>query len=89
LRTGTAIDPALRDGLPDLFGYTAGDLDVKIPPARIHGGADHVVLALRSRKALARMAYDFEQGRVLMEKAGLVTVALVTAEMAQLTRSTR
>jgi hypothetical protein len=35
------------------------------------------------------MAYDFEQGRVLMQKAGLVTVALVTAEMAQLTRSTR
>jgi hypothetical protein len=44
-RTGRAIDPALRDGLLDLFGYTAGDLDLKIPPARIHGGADHVALA--------------------------------------------
>jgi len=72
------IDPALRDGLLDLFGYSIGDLDLNIPPARIHGGADHVVLALKSREALARMTYDFERGRALMEQAGLVTVALVT-----------
>ena len=69
--------------LLDLFGYASGDLDPNIPPARIHGGADHVVLALRSRQALARMTYDFERGRALMEKAGLVTVALVTMETPQ------
>ena len=56
------------------------DLDLKIPPAKIHGGADHVVLALKTRNALARMSYDLKLGRELMEKAGLVTVALVTAE---------
>ncbi|MDE5444096.1 PhzF family phenazine biosynthesis isomerase [Bradyrhizobium sp. CSA207] len=78
------VDPTLRDGLLDLFGYTIDDLDPKIPPARIHGGADHVVLALKSRQALARMTYDFERGRALMEKAGLVTVALVTMETPQL-----
>ncbi|HEX9213100.1 MAG TPA: PhzF family phenazine biosynthesis protein [Bradyrhizobium sp.] len=78
------IDPALRDALLDLFGYAIGDLDPRIPAARIHGGADHAVLALRSREALARMAYDFERGRALMEKAGLVTVALVTMETVQL-----
>jgi len=78
------IDPLLRDGLLELFGYTTGDLDLKIPPARIHGGADHVVLALRSRGALARMAYDFERGRALMQKAGLITVALVTTETLRL-----
>jgi len=78
------IDPSLRDGLLDLFGYAIGDLDVNIPPARIHGGADHVVLALRSRAALARMNYDFERGRTLMEQAGLVTVALVTMQNPQL-----
>ena len=78
------IDPSLRDALLDLFGYAIGDLDPRIPAARIHGGADHAVLALRSREALARMAYDFERGRALMEKAGLVTVALVTMETAQL-----
>jgi PhzF family phenazine biosynthesis protein len=79
-----ALDPSLRDRLLDLFGYAAGDLDLKIPPARIHGGADHVVIALRSRAALARMTYDFERGRALMEQAGLVTVALVTTETPQL-----
>lgn len=78
------IDPSLRDALLDLFGYAIGDLDPKIPPAKIHGGADHAVLALKSREALAGMTYDFERGRALMEKAGLVTVALVTMETAQL-----
>lgn len=78
------LDASLRDALLDLFGYATSDLDPRIPPAKIHGGADHAVLALTSRDALARMAYDFERGRALMEKAGLVTVALVTVETARL-----
>jgi PhzF family phenazine biosynthesis protein len=78
------LDPSLRDQLLDLFGYAASDLDPKIPPANIHAGADHAVLGLRSREALARMAYDFARSRALMEKAGLVTVTLVTVERAQL-----
>lgn len=78
------LDPSLRDELLDLFGYVTGDLDPQIPPARIHGGADHVILALRSRDALARMHYDFERGRALMQKEGLVTVALVSMETPQL-----
>ena len=78
------IDPSLRDRLLDLFGYAIGDLDSNIPPARIHAGADHVVLALSSREALARMSYDFERGRALMDQAGLVTVALVTMETPRL-----
>ncbi len=78
------VDPSLRDALLDLFGYAIADLDPKIPPARIHAGADHVVLALKSRQALARMNYDFERGRALMTKAGLVTVALVSTETPQL-----
>jgi PhzF family phenazine biosynthesis protein len=78
-----SLDPSQQNALLDLFGYSIDDLDMKIPPARIHGGADHVVLALRSRQALARMDYDFERGRALMERAGLVTVALVTVETPQ------
>lgn len=45
-----------------LFGYEPGDLDPAIPPALTHGGADHLVLALKSREALAAMAYDLKQG---------------------------
>ena len=78
------LDASLRDELLDLFGYAASDLDPKLSPAKIHGGADHAVLALRSRDALARMTYDFERGRALMDSAGLVTVALVTVETARL-----
>jgi PhzF family phenazine biosynthesis protein len=78
------IDPLLQAHLLQLLDYSIDDLDMKIPPAKIHGGADHVVLALKKRNALARMNYDFERGRELMERAGLITIALVTAENPQL-----
>ena len=78
------LDGSLRDALLDLFGYTSSDLDPKLPPAKIHGGADHALLALASREALARMSYDFERGRALMEREGLVTIALVTAQTPRL-----
>jgi len=67
-----------------LFGYRPGDLDPAIAPALIHGGADHLVLALKSRAALAAMAYDLEQGRTLMRREGLVTVLLAYAETPRL-----
>lgn len=79
-----ALDPLLQAELLQLLGYSIDDLDLTIPPARIHGGADHAVLALKKRNALARMNYDFDRGRALMERAGLVTIALVTAETPQL-----
>ncbi|RWE17317.1 MAG: PhzF family phenazine biosynthesis protein [Mesorhizobium sp.] len=63
-----------------LFGYAAGDLDPAIPPALIHGGSDHFVLALNSREALAAMAYDFKEGQALMRREGLVTILLAYAE---------
>ena len=78
------IEPTLSKELLGLFDYAADDLDFKIPPARIHGGAEHAVFGLKSRKVLARMSYDFERGRALMEAAGLVTVAFVVSETPQL-----
>ncbi|WP_192179254.1 PhzF family phenazine biosynthesis protein [Mesorhizobium amorphae] len=62
-----------------LFGYSAEDLDPAIPPALIHGGADHLVLALKSRQALAAMAYDLKTGQALMRREGLVTILLAYA----------
>jgi PhzF family phenazine biosynthesis protein len=78
------LDPSLLVDLLHLFDYATGDLDMRIPPALIHAGADHALLALKKRDALARMHYDLKLGRALMEKAGIVTVTLVTAENAQL-----
>lgn len=67
-----------------LFGYAASDLDLAIPPALIHGGADHLVLALKSREALAAMRYDLEAGQAFMRREGLVTILLAYAETPRL-----
>jgi PhzF family phenazine biosynthesis protein len=63
-----------------LFGYGAIDLDPRIPPALAHGGAGHLVLALRSRSLLAAMRYELAAGRRFMRELGIVTVVLAWAE---------
>lgn len=60
-----------------LFGYRADQLDPAIPPAEVHAGADHLVIALKERADLARMSYDLDEGRSLMNAYGLVTIMLV------------
>ncbi|RHY33952.1 hypothetical protein DYB32_001264 [Aphanomyces invadans] len=66
-----------------LFGLSDDDLDKTLPPGLANGGADHLILALRSRVALAAMKYDLECGRKFMNALGLVTIVLVYAESAQ------
>jgi PhzF family phenazine biosynthesis protein len=61
----------------NLFGYDRAQIDMNIPPARIHGGADHYVLELRSRSDLAAMDYDLSAGRDFMRAQGLITIMLV------------
>ncbi len=63
-----------------LFGLMADDLDPRLPPAHIHGGADHIVLPLKDRARLAAMNYDLDDGRTVMRKHNLVTVMLVYVE---------
>ena len=67
-----------------LFGYSTSDLNRELPPALINGGASHLALVLNSRKALSSMAYEFESGRALMTREGLVTILLAYAESPQL-----
>jgi PhzF family phenazine biosynthesis protein len=97
-RDGTNIAAALqspptrsRPAAPELvaetlalFGYSYDDLDPAIAPALIHGGADHLLLALKSRKALAAMAYELKAGQTLMRREGLVTILLAYAETPRL-----
>ena len=71
--------PSQVEAALDLFGLAPGDLDAAIPPGAIHAGADHLVLALKSRAKLAAMAYDLDRGRDLMRGGGWVTIALVHA----------
>lgn len=70
-----------------LFGYTSGDLDTRIPPTRANAGAEHLILALRSRALLAALKYELDEGRTFMRQAGLVTVMFVYQENARLFHS--
>jgi len=79
-RPARPVAPAVLAEALALFGLSAGDLDPRIPPAGIHAGSDHLVLALRSRATLAAMRYDFEAGRALMTREGWVTILLAFAE---------
>lgn len=74
-----ASDAELTDALA-LLGLNRADLDPVLPPARAHGGAEHLVLALTSRAKLAAMDYDLDQGRQMMRTHGLVTIMLVHVE---------
>jgi len=85
-RSGPA--PAeLVDAALALFGYEHADLDPRLPPACIHAGADHLLLTLSSRAALAAMHYALDAGRALMDAHGLVTIVLVWIECDNLLHS--
>jgi PhzF family phenazine biosynthesis protein len=78
-----AADPALIADALALFGYAASDVDWRIPPALASAGATHMLIALATRAKLATMKYSLEEGRALMRRAGLVTIALVHSESEQ------
>lgn len=81
----TRSEPASEtevEGALDLLGLTADNLDAQIPPARIHAGADHLVLSLTNRQILASMHYDLDTGRAMMRRHGFVTIMLVFVESA-------
>jgi PhzF family phenazine biosynthesis protein len=78
-----AASPELVSQALAVFGYGPDDLDPRIAPAVAHAGADHLVLALKTRALLSAMRYELEAGRALMNGAGLTTVVLVHAESAQ------
>lgn len=63
-----------------LLGWTVADLDPAIPPARIHAGAWHLLLAARERRRLASLDYPFGPMRARMLADGLTTLQLVWRE---------
>lgn len=64
----------------EVFGYTSADLDPQLPPALANAGANHLVIGLATREALAAMAYELDAGRRLMNENGLVTIVFAWAE---------
>lgn len=78
--TAQPAPPGIVDEALALFGYARADLDERFAPSLANGGAGHLILALRSRAALAAMRYDLAAGRTLMRREGWATIALVHAE---------
>lgn len=78
------VDERLLTDALALFKYSRDDVDSRIPPAIIHGGAKHLVISLKERTKLKEMHYDINDGRRLMNDAGLVTILLVHAQTSQL-----
>lgn len=64
----------------DLFGLTGSDLDPHVPPARINGGAEHLLLSLAGAQHLREMAYDFDTGARFMRAQAFVTINLIWRE---------
>ncbi|WMW80245.1 PhzF family phenazine biosynthesis protein [Undibacterium cyanobacteriorum] len=81
------LDPALLEEVLALFNLDVNQLDTRLPPAWMHGGADHVVLVLKDRETLSSMRYDLDLGKALMRKHQLVTIMLVYVESNQLFHS--
>ncbi|QDP18709.1 PhzF family phenazine biosynthesis protein [Sphingomonas xanthus] len=75
-RSEPASDDLVEAALK-LFGYDVEDLNISIPPAVAHAGADHLILCLTSRESLRSMNYDLRAGAALMRIHGLTTIALV------------
>jgi len=82
-RHAPAPDALLRDALAAL-DWRTDELDPAIPPALAFAGAWHLVLAVRDRRRLAKLDYDFAALRATMLAAELTTLQLVWREHAGL-----
>lgn len=83
----TSLKPELLRNILEQFSYSPADLDEALPPAWVHAGADHAVIALNSRAKLSAMSYPFKAVRALMADAQLVTIMFVYSETATLFHS--
>jgi PhzF family phenazine biosynthesis protein len=63
-----------------LFGLPEEALDPRLPPAIAHAGADHLILAVRSRALLKGMRYSLEAGRTLAVRDSIGTFSLIYVE---------
>lgn len=79
-----SADDKLTGAVLSLFGIEEKLLDVRVPVGFAHAGANHAIIMLNSREALAEMSYDLNAGRKMMTESDLITVLLGYAETPQL-----
>lgn len=78
--TQTSVTVAHVDEALSALGWTTGDLDPAIPPARAYAGAWHLILAAGRAQRLEQLNYDFDRLKALMLLDGLTTVQLIWRE---------
>ena len=75
-----AVDPALLRAALSLFDLKETDLDPALPSALANAGNNHLLIALRDRRTLAKMSYDLAEGARLMRQYDLTTINLIWSE---------
>ncbi|MGR7921355.1 PhzF family phenazine biosynthesis protein [Zobellella denitrificans] len=75
-----AVPPRWLERVLEALDWRPEELDPALPPMLAYAGAWHLVLAAGSAARLARLEYDVERLKALMEDAGLVTLQLVYRE---------
>lgn len=74
------ISDTVLDNLLSILDLTRTDLDEELPSARIHAGADHALIVLKSRATLSRLVYPFLVLARLQKAENWATVAVVFRE---------
>lgn len=80
----TPAPEALVSEALDALGWAPVSLDDAIPPARAYAGAWHLVLAVAASSRLAKLDYDYDRLKALMQRDGLTTLQLIWRERADL-----
>lgn len=70
-------DPELVARALKMFGWNTDDIDPSLEITQVNGGAEHLLIPLKTRATLQAMAYDFVTGAALMQEFGLVTINLI------------
>lgn len=69
------VDEDLQQTVLDIFGLQINDL-VTPQIALVNAGSNHLAIELNSRQLLAKMNYQFDAARELMQRLEIATVAL-------------
>ena len=78
--TSHAVATVDVDDALTALGWTADDLDPRVPPRVAFAGARHLVLAVRRRERLADLDYDYDALAEVARRLDLITVALIWRE---------
>lgn len=82
-----SVDDTLLDAALAALHWSREDLDPGIPPVKAFAGAQHLVLAAKTRARLDDLKYDFEVLKSIMLREDLITLQLVWRENDELYHS--